>query len=722
MEAPPPTYTQVDAPSAVPAPDALPGYSDSNAPPSGVFIPSPGIDDKLPNHFKVDDQYVKAQVLPSDLEAHLVLLSAFHRLREEVRTFKGKADIPMEPDDRYAVFLQRAVYRFEQWAVRMIGGEGQEEEELGGGAPRILASNEVPPLDVMMVWHTYMLNPRTYYEDCIRKLPGLLRIGSFPLRQLVGSIDRDTLLPHPPSESRVAAWGSFTEQPFDPPTNTTSEDMVLIFCPSCSQPNTIPWITYKGDGYAQRGFSCACSSCQFSFSRETLGVRKFYADMEKCLENSDKYFMANTVVDYQSGVPVEKKWSKALSVIVIGNHQGTLKPARPEHWAKQIGWSMKNVEDYCRIWIMHWQNKPYISTPRSLNIILSAYCQPGPFSLDLASAVIRQMNFVDKMVHLGFTESGRWEDDQDTLTRCVVRYHHFLDLMVTTAGKFAVPTLDIDLAWHTHQLLCDSYRKLKDVIGVVPDHDDKVSQGALSDAYDKTAEAWKARFGVPYSVCGCLPPTKSMEIPGSDSRGGFSLFSKKGKSKAEPAKPFENTRPDLVSAADDAAEQTHPSDHDAVAIINPGEQNKAQAQLRRKELGKREKELGKSIEKGRADKWAEVVQKRVADHPPSFLCPVQYGVQHPFGKYGHGDCTSLSGAGVKGNFAAGECCKGNGTQGLCGAQVDRARGGPIDSVAYAATMSGNPSYVKSLGITELDGAGGQMLASAAWGMPTSMSF
>ncbi|KAG8946579.1 hypothetical protein FRC04_011557 [Tulasnella sp. 424] len=487
MEAPPPTYTQVDAPSAVPAPDALPGYSDSNAPPSGVFIPSPGIDDKLPNHFKVNDQYVKAQVFPSDLEAHLVLLGAFHRLREEVRTFKGKADIPMEPDDRYAVFLQRAVYRFEQWAVRMIGGEGQEEEELGGGAPRILAPNEVPPLDVMMVWHTYMLNPRTYYEDCMRKLPGLLRIG-------------------------------------------------------------------------------------------------------------------NTIVDYQSGVPVEKKWSKALSIIVIGNHQGNLKPAPPEHWAKQIGWSMKNVEDYCRIWMMHWQNKPYISTPRSLNIILSAYCQPGPFSLDLASAVIRQMNFVDKMVHLGFTESGRWEDDQDTLTRCVVRYHHFLDLMVTTAGKFAVPTL-------------------------VPDHDDKVSQGALSDAYDKTAEAWKARFGVPYSVCGCLPPTKSMEIPGSDSRGGFSLFSKKGKSKAEPAKPFENTRPDLVSAADDAAEQTHPSDHDAVAIINPGEQNKAQAQLRRKELGKREKELGKSIEKGRADKWAEVVQKRVADHPPSFLCPVQYGVQ-----------------------------------------------------------------------------------------------
>lgn len=45
------------------------------------------------------------------------------------------------------------------------------------------------------------------------------------------------------------------------------------------------------------------------------------------------------------------------------------------------------------------------------------------------------------MAQLGFTEPGRWEDDNDTLTRCVVRYHHFLDLMSSAAGKFAVPTL-----------------------------------------------------------------------------------------------------------------------------------------------------------------------------------------------------------------------------------------------------------------------------------------
>ncbi|KAG8954773.1 hypothetical protein FRC00_005767, partial [Tulasnella sp. 408] len=374
MAAPPPSYTNAPAeapaytaaPAAARGSDALPGYNDSNSP-SSIFVPSQGINDKLPNHFKINNQYVTAQVTPSELQAHLVLLGAFHRLREEVRTFKGKADIPMEPDERWAVFLQRSVYRFEQWAVRMIGGEGQEE--LLGEGPRVLAPNEVPPLDVLMVWHTYMLNPRTYYEDCLRKLPGLLRIGSFPLMQLTGSIDSETLLAHPPSEGRVAAFTGFTNQPFECPLNMTSDETVPVYCPNCSQPNTIPWITYKGDGFAQRGFGCMCNNCRFMFDRKTLGVRKFYEDMEKCIVNPDRFFLAsassrNTIVDYHAGTPAEVKWSQALTATVLSLEPGTV-PAPAEIWGRQIGWTMKAVEDYCRIGVLgKRKNQTWIATPR----------------------------------------------------------------------------------------------------------------------------------------------------------------------------------------------------------------------------------------------------------------------------------------------------------------------------------------------------------------------
>ena len=33
----------------------------------------------------------------------------------------------------------------------------------------------------------------------------------------------------------------------------------------------------------------------------------------------------------------------------------------------------------------------------------------------------------------------------------------FLDLMASSPESFLVPTLDIDLAWHTHQMKCSKY-------------------------------------------------------------------------------------------------------------------------------------------------------------------------------------------------------------------------------------------------------------------------
>ena len=36
-------------------------------------------------------------------------------------------------------------------------------------------------------------------------------------------------------------------------------------------------------------------------------------------------------------------------------------------------------------------------------------------------------------------------------------YYRFLDLMAVSTGSFFVPTLDIDLVWHTHQLMAPQY-------------------------------------------------------------------------------------------------------------------------------------------------------------------------------------------------------------------------------------------------------------------------
>src|ERR1700722_14909158 len=38
-----------------------------------------------------------------------------------------------------------------------------------------------------------------------------------------------------------------------------------------------------------------------------------------------------------------------------------------------------------------------------------------------------------------------------------LNFYRFLDLMSTSPASFFVPTLDIDLAWHTHQLSSTQY-------------------------------------------------------------------------------------------------------------------------------------------------------------------------------------------------------------------------------------------------------------------------
>ncbi|CAG8761654.1 13355_t:CDS:2, partial [Acaulospora colombiana] len=131
--------------------------------------------------------------------------------------------------------------------------------------------------------------------------------------------------------------------------------------------------------------------------------------------------------------------------------------------------------------------------------------QPGPASIDLVGAVLRQSTFVAKMYEMGWSKPGQIPRDQETATlvRAVARYHAFLDLLSQSAYSFFVPTLD--LAWHTHQLTGPTYREdtLK-LLDRTPNHDDAVEQTTLQGGYDETAKAWKARFGTPYSVCGCM--------------------------------------------------------------------------------------------------------------------------------------------------------------------------------------------------------------------------
>ena len=86
----------------------------------------------------------------------------------------------------------------------------------------------------------------------------------------------------------------------------------------------------------------------------------------------------------------------------------------------------------------------------------------------------------------------------------LTKYDRFFQIMASHPDKVAVPTLDIDLAWHTHQLNPVSYYAFSVAKAhVFIDHNDKVDEDKLSMSFEWTSKAYESKYNEPYSECRC---------------------------------------------------------------------------------------------------------------------------------------------------------------------------------------------------------------------------
>jgi hypothetical protein len=114
-----------------------------------------------------------------------------------------------------------------------------------------------------------------------------------------------------------------------------------------------------------------------------------------------------------------------------------------------------------------------------------------PFSMDLSGAVIRHGAFVDKMYGLDWLHSPV---SVATMDRLLIKYHRFFRIIVDNPSKTAVPTLDVVLGWHTHQLSPRAYYiySLSNTAGArLISHDDKVEEEQLADSFEWTSKQYE---------------------------------------------------------------------------------------------------------------------------------------------------------------------------------------------------------------------------------------
>jgi hypothetical protein len=138
----------------------------------------------------------------------------------------------------------------------------------------------------------------------------------------------------------------------------------------------------------------------------------------------------------------------------------------------------------------------------SIRRMMSSYWENSSiFCMNLEGAVIRQGTFVEKMHDIDWLHSPAVHS---TMKRLIDKYQNFFTIMATFPRHVAVPTLDVDLAWHTHQLSPPSYRAYSIAkTKIFIDHDDKIEESALSSAFEWTSKTYQSTFHAVYSECTC---------------------------------------------------------------------------------------------------------------------------------------------------------------------------------------------------------------------------
>lgn len=379
-----------------------------------------------------------------------------------------------------------------------------------------------------MVWHSYMLNPRDYLEDCARQGRMSLWHCPMPWQAIAQCINNDSFVYQPPDtvhQAFEASVGIEWE-------NLNDLNDAMVICARCFTRNSVPWTACgdialngrqatpnvlsdhfsDGTGYADKNFTMTCKSCSQINNHDSLCVGKFLKDVRHLLD--EDVLMPGTLFDSRSGLPLKSTKSDATKflptfpsrLLRAGLGADILRYCNAADSLK-----MTSIRSYIEGGL---RDKKLMQVARgSLSFIMlrdervlirrmmSRYWgNSSSFALDLAGAVTRQGEFVEKMHDIDWLHSPALPS---TMHRLVVKYIRFVDIM-KDKNHMAVPTLDVDLAWHTHQLSPLSYFQYTVAqTGQFIDHDDKVAEAKLTDAFAWTSKTYQKLYNEPYSECTC---------------------------------------------------------------------------------------------------------------------------------------------------------------------------------------------------------------------------
>ncbi|GLB42906.1 hypothetical protein LshimejAT787_1203550 [Lyophyllum shimeji] len=415
---------------------------------------------------------IDSLVSVDDVAAHLRLLGA---IRTYLRTLLKLRHIvfidgAFRPTSSGQLLFARSAYRLKLWIENVL----RPSFELYG--PRQgLDEPELPPFDVLVMLHSYMLHPRSFYEDTIRVYPELALLSGFPLTQVSEQIN--DLMEYTPTAKQVAFWEFATGEVFVAPFSTAHYDTFKIICPSCTHPVVAHWTDTSSDVLSASDLSVQCKDCKLQLTDPVLSVAAFLKDIGRSVSGQG-VGVAGTLLSAEGKFDLERSTAITSKIATAVDFQKIKK--------LPLGDAVRHLQKHSH------------SMFEDIEVeFLSCYGNPGGFSLDLGNAVLRQGSFASTMFHAGWTEPAFPSEAPSTIAESIKRYRGFLELTMKEQAPIG-PTSEIDLVWHTHQLSVNYREDLMELFGWFLDHIDVAPEEVLASAFSNASDVWEKAFGTPY--------------------------------------------------------------------------------------------------------------------------------------------------------------------------------------------------------------------------------
>lgn len=538
------------------------------------------------NRLIIGDRPFPALVNDNQINAHLRILGAFRNLKNQAENpeAQGSDQLPVyqesslpsyaetvdkesapapanqsedsDPYKLWSIFLTKALRRFEIYIQKILTSEStgarpdqqavdldvpplftREEADQYRTDPVMLRPHLLPPLDVLMIWHSYLLNPSRYYEDLKYNTTRANLAGvQFPLEDVVSRIDPVDLQYHAPEAAQH--WEMSTGEPFD--SFRSGNTACPVSCHNCNEVKFMPW-----DEMVTDSWSFKCEKCSFVTTKSRLLGRRWLVAAKQWTQGSSNtksyrlpgagissvtgcYFLSDPYSPFLSRLFDSRRKGTGLMLNLRGDVRsstdvdihGKIRKAHitPEeiyesayHDVEQIGQLVHSkVKDLTNDKFANLNHLSQENLYRRVSLMMSFYLEQNVIStasLDLVAAVQRQFRFIENIENLGWLHPKKPSDHQVT----IVRYHAWLNI-VSKHTKMLCPTLDIDLAWHTHQLNHAYYIDCFWTVLRFLDHNDKVEKTFLRGAFDDTGSLWKREYNQPYSVCACKEHSSPFKI------------------------------------------------------------------------------------------------------------------------------------------------------------------------------------------------------------------